>query len=201
MHVPMNLFWTGSLKQTIWTNQNEGLPYVSSVLLMHKLVWDCFYVERPTHENVFVCHFLQPLWTIWPRTWVCQLREGWSWAIIRRCWDFCRWRRDRLTESKHCKHTFTRSQMHKHLLRPDGAPASAGTSVRGFSLIFKTRNSCHSIWRDLLVILGSDKGTMQWLQARRRTPRTARTHSEPFPKRTFTSLCIVVYESQCHYNG
>ncbi len=95
--------------------------HASSALFMHKLVWDWFYVEHPTHENVFLCRFLQPLWTIWPRTWVCRLREGWSWAIIRQCWDFCRWRRDRLTESDHYKHTFTRSQMHKHLLRPAGA--------------------------------------------------------------------------------
>lgn len=61
----------------------------------------------------------------------------------------------------------------------------------------------HLTW-PVLVILGlswtsnSDKRTTQQPQARR---RTARTHSEPFPKRTFTLLCIVVYESQCHYNG
>ncbi len=60
--------------------------------------------------------------------------------------------------------------------------ASAGTSVRGFTLIFKTRNSCHFIWRDLLVILGlsctsnSDKRTMQRLQARRRTQERIPSH-------------------------
>ncbi len=31
--------------------------HASSVLFMHKLVWDWFYVEHPTHENMFLCRF------------------------------------------------------------------------------------------------------------------------------------------------
>lgn len=191
-------FWTDSLKQTIWTHQNEGLPCARGVSLMHKLVWDCFYVELPAHASVSVCHSLQPLWTTWPRMWVSRLRGGWSWPIIRRCWDFCRWRQDRLTESNalRCTHTsFDQVELFT---------ASAGTSVWEVSLWFSRQNSCHSIRRDLLVVIlglsrtsNSDKRTTQQPQARR---RTARTHSEPFPKHTFTLLCIVVYESQCHYN-
>lgn len=159
LHV-FNSFWTGSLKQTIWTKQNEGLPNASGVLLMHKLVWDCFYVDLLAHASVCVCRLLQPLWTIWPRTWVYRLREGWSWVIIRQCWDSSRWRQDRLTESNTPSHTFT------HLLRPAGALYRVSRHKRReVFLWFPRQDSCHSIWRDLLVILGlswtsnSDKRT------------------------------------------
>lgn len=152
-------------------------PYASGGLLMLKLVWDCFHVER-----------------LLMRMCLCVVSSS--------CCGLSGQERGSVDSEKDeagrsfggagtsaggdgtgllspiTTNTFTRSQIHKHLLRPAGALQCR----EAFTLILKTRNSCHSIWRDLLVILGlsctsnSDKRTMQQLQARRRMQECIPSH-------------------------
>lgn len=154
-----------------------------NALLMLKLVWDCFHVECPAHENVFVS---------FPPAAVDYLAKNVSLSTQRRMKLGDHSAVLGLLQVETGQAYWVRSlQTHLHTLTDAQTPppTSWSSSVHpparvweAFTLILKTRNSCHSVWRDLLVILGlsctsnSDKRTMQRLQARQRTQERIPSH-------------------------